>query len=404
MLPLKDLKPNPKNPRLIKDAQFKKLVDSLREFPEMSGVREIVVNKDMVILGGNMRYRAMKEAGWKEAPVKIVDWPQDKQDEFIIKDNVSGGEWDWERLANDWDVAQLTAWGVELPDSLGSVDQTIEDEAPDLDAAKPAISKQNETYQLGRHRLMCGDSSDFGALSDLMDGRLADMVFTDPPYGINYSAKNRLLNSYQKAGRNLTPIANDNLGNDELHDLLVKVFSNVKEVSQDHCSYYVTAPPGGELGLMMMMMMNSGLAVKHMLIWNKNNQNFSLGRLDYEYKHEPILYTWNKKHHFYGRGKFKNSVWDIDKPRQAKEHPTMKPVELVANALMNSSQKDDVVLDVFGGSGTTLIACEQLDRTCYMMELEPKYADVIRKRWVKYAHGEEALENDKWIELTPIAT
>jgi DNA modification methylase len=156
------------------------------------------------------------------------------------------------------------------------------------------------------------------------------------------------------------------------------------------------APQGGELGLMMMMMMMmSGLPIKHVLIWNKNRQNFSLGRLDYEYKHEPILFTWKEKHNFYGAGMYRNSVWDINKELKCDKHPTMKPIELVENALLNSSKLNDTVIDLFGGSGSTLIACEKLNRKCYMMEIDPHYCDVILKRWEDYTGKKVELCNQE---------
>lgn len=216
-----------------------------------------------------------------------------------------------------------------------------------------------------------------------MDGKKADMAFTDPPYGVDYGAKNRFLNTFQPAGRRLEDIANDMLGKDELFDFLVKAFTLAYEVGADHCTYYVTAPQGGELGLMMMMMM-SGLPTKHILIWNKNKQNFSLGRLDYEYKHEPILYTWKEKHKFYGGGQFTNSVWDIAKESKCDLHPTMKPVALIENAILNSSQRDELCLDLFLGSGSTLIACEKTNRICYGMEIDEHYCDVIIDRFEKF--------------------
>ena len=213
-------------------------------------------------------------------------------------------------------------------------------------------------------------------------GVLGKMVFTDPPYGVSIGDKNKMLNGFQKAGRVITNIENDTLGTEELYDLLLKCFTNLREHCEDDCSYYVTSPQGGEICLMMMMMMkDAGLEVRHNLIWEKNCATFSMGRLDYDYKHEPIFYTWTKKHNFYGKGKYKNTIWNFDKPRKCDLHPTMKPVELVAEALLNSSKEEDPVIDFFGGSGTTLIACEQLNRRAFLMELDPHYVDVILSRW-----------------------
>jgi DNA modification methylase len=165
---------------------------------------------------------------------------------------------------------------------------------------------------------------------------------------------------------------------------LQSAFSNLRTIDGGLCTYFITAPQGGELGMMMMAMREAGLPVRHVLIWVKNNSTFSLNRLDYDYKHEPILLTWDKKHNFYGKGNQKTSVWKYDKPVTSKLHPTMKPIALITNALMNHSRKDDIVVDFFGGSGSTLIACEQMNRKCYMMEIDPHYCDVIITRWENF--------------------
>lgn len=211
------------------------------------------------------------------------------------------------------------------------------------------------------------------------------MTFTDPPYGVAIGDKNKLLQSVQPSGRITENIENDNISVEELYDILVAAFTNLKDNSEDDASYYVCSPQGGGLGEMMMMMMkDSGLPVRHLLIWVKNAPTFSMGRLDYDYKHEPIMYTWGKSHNFYGNGTIKCSVWPFDKPRKCDLHPTMKPVALVAEAILNSSKKGDVVTDLFGGSGSTMMACEQTGRACRMMELDPHYCDVIIKRWEEF--------------------
>ena len=185
-------------------------------------------------------------------------------------------------------------------------------------------------------------------------------------------------------------IIGDTLKPSELYEVLVKAFSNLREHCSESCSYYVSSPQGGELGSMMLLTMkDAGLAVRHMLIWVKNSATFSMGRLDYDYRHEPIFYTWTDKHNFYGEG-YQTTVWEYDKPRKCNLHPTMKPVELIAHAVENSSKKGDAVVDIFGGSGSTMIACEQLGRRCFMMELDPHYCDVIIQRWEDYT-GKKAV-------------
>lgn len=209
------------------------------------------------------------------------------------------------------------------------------------------------------------------------------MVFTDPPYGVAIGSKNKAINEAAPwpGGRIQTDIIGDTLSTDELYALLVRCFSNLKAACDPDCTYYVSSPQGGEIGLMMMMMMmrDAGLPVRHNLIWAKNNATFSMGRLDYDYKHEPIFYTWGKRHRFYGKNE--TTLLEFDKPMASKLHPTMKPVALVAHLMENSSLEGDCVMDIFGGSGTTLIAAEQLGRTCYMMEVDPHYVDVIIARW-----------------------
>ena len=217
------------------------------------------------------------------------------------------------------------------------------------------------------------------------------MVFTDPPYGVAIGEKNAMLNSVQKAGRCCRNIEHDNDSVGDLYGTLRHAMENVRINCKDDASYYVTAPPGGEMGLMMMMMMmqDAGLKVRHQLVWNKSAATFSLGRLDYDYKHEAIMYTWTKSHHNYRKSPFRTSVWDIDKPRKCDLHPTMKPVDLVANCMLDGTKEGDVVLDAFGGSGTTMVAAEQLGRRCCMMEVDPHYCDVIIARWEKLT-GKEA--------------
>ena len=188
------------------------------------------------------------------------------------------------------------------------------------------------------------------------------MVFTDPPYGVSIGDKNKMLQEFQRAGRVVENIENDTLGIDDLYNVLKSAMTNVRLNCKDDACYYVTAPQGGSLGLMMMMMRDAGLEVRHNLIWRKNAPTFSVGRLDYEYQHEPIMYTWTKSHHNYREGKYRSTVWDFDKPRKCDLHPTMKPVELVVNCIMDGSKEGDIILDAFGGSGTTIIALRSKEK------------------------------------------
>lgn len=390
------------NPRQIKGEKFDRLKASIERNPEMLALRELLVYEHggkYIVIGGNMRYRACKELGYTQMPCKIIP-PQataEQLNAYIILDNSGFGDWDWDALANEWDSQQLTDWGVDVPNWD---DEASEDEQPseddDFDEEKDQIEcrvKKGEIWQLGKHRIMCGDSSSQEDVKKLMDGELADMVFTDPPYGVAIGDKNKALNSVQPSGRCTQNIENDTLSADELYPLLVSAMTNCRENCKDEAIYFVTSPQGGDLGLMMMMMMmkDAGLPVRHMLIWEKNSATFSLGRLDYDYQHEPIFYTWAKKHKNHRKGEFRTTIWKYDKPRKCDLHPTMKPVALVENCLKDGTIKGDIVLDVFGGSGTTIIACERQDRCARLMEIDPHYCDVIIARWEKMT-GEKAIK------------
>jgi DNA modification methylase len=293
----------------------------------------------------------------------------------------------------EFQIDQLDSWiaGIdeEIRDTLRLLDREIniatkiETEGYDeIEEVEEATIKLGDIIELGKHRVICGTAEREEMFAQLMNGEHADMCFTDPPYGVSIGDKNKLLDSIQKAGRIKTNIENDTMTPEVLKAMLITCFTNLKVYSHDCCSYYVTAPQGGELGMMMMMMMKeSDLPIRHIIIWNKNKQCFSFGRLDYEYKHEPILYTWNKRHEFYSKGQHKNSVWNIDKENKCDVHPTMKPVELIENAILNSSLENQIVVDPFLGSGTTIIACEKTGRICYGIELDPHYCDVIIQRY-----------------------
>ena len=407
MIPLSKIEPNkgqieglPKNPRFIRDEKFEKLKQSIEEDMEMTALREILViehDGKYVIIGGNMRYRAMKDLGLKEAPCKVIpaDTDVQKLKAYTIKDNAGFGDWDWDDLANEWADDPLNDWGVDVWETQNEQEdlKPTEVEEDNFDEEKDTVvcrCKRGDVWQLGNHRVMCGDSTSEEDVAKLRGGVLADMVFTDPPYGVSIGDKNAALNSVQKAGCCVINIENDTLSADALYPILVKAMTNARVSCKEDASYYVTSPQGGELGLMMMMMKDAGLPVRHMLVWVKNCATFSLGRLDYDYQHEPIFYTWTKKHHNYRKGENRTTIWNYDKPRKCDLHPTMKPVPLVVNAIMDSTKEEDVVLDLFGGSGTTLIACEQTNRKCLIMELDPHYCDVIISRWEKLT-GREAV-------------
>lgn len=292
-------------------------------------------------------------------------------------------EWDASVLAELAEEVDLTAfWSTdeiaalleqEAPTSGGG------DDAPEVEDG-PTRCQPGDLWRLGRHRLLCGDSTKADDTGRLMTDERADMVFTDPPYGVSYADKNRYLNAVAPANRIQIPILGDHEDIEETAAMWQAAFITMHDAMRPGAVFYVTAPQGGDqMMMMMMMMMSAVLPVRHELMWLKNNH--VLGRADYAYKHEPILYGWRRDgSHYYGGG-FQTSVWEIDKPQKSDLHPTMKPIELVERAVSNSSRPGDLVIDWFLGSGTTIIACERTGRRCYGIEIEPRYCDVILKRW-----------------------
>lgn len=388
-VPVKSLKPYGKNPRK-NDKAVEYVANSIRRF----GFKQpIVIDSQYEIVCGHTRWKASKVLGLETVPcVMADDLTPEEIAVYRLADNKTAevAEWDFDLLEDEFNMIDpeefdLSDFGFfqdgEEPEKAPA--EVTEDEF-DESTVTEAVCKRGQVWQLGNHRLMCGDSTSAEDVEKLMNGEKADMVFTDPPYGVAIGDKNAMLNSVQKAGRCCTNIKGDTMSESELYDMLKSAFINVRENCKDDACYYVTSPQGGSLGLMMMMMRDAGLEVRHVLMWRKNTATFSLGRLDYDYQHEPIFYTWTKSHHNYRKGKYRTTIWDFDKPRKCDLHPTMKPVGLVANAMLDGTKEGDNVLDSFGGAGTTIIACEQLDRKCFMMELDPHYCDVIIKRWEEF--------------------
>jgi len=399
-VPIASLKPATYNPRKFTESEYNDLKESISRF---GVIDPIIVNhaqgRENIVIGGHFRLRVAKDLGYKAIPVVFLNIPDLKKErELNLRLNKNLGNWDFDFLKDfDEDVLKDVGFDSAELDDIFKIESSPKDD--DIPEPKQTNVKIGDVFKLGEHRLMCGDAAKRDDVEKLMQDDKADMVFTDPPYGIDYGKKNRFLNSFQPSGRNLKDIANDTIGKDELFKMLVSAFSLAREYGHDHCSFYVTAPQGGELTLMMMMMMiASELPTRHVLIWKKNTQNFSLGRLDYEYKHEPILFAWKKNHKFYGCGEHKSSVWEIPKPTKSELHPTMKPVALIENALLNSSQRGEICLDLFGGSGSTLIACEKTNRKCRMMELDPVYCQVIVERWEQFS-GKKAVQINEQSEI-----
>jgi DNA modification methylase len=382
---ISDIKSNPNNPRIIKDDKFKKLVESIKGFPEMANVRPIVVNTDMIVLGGNMRLKAMKEAGWKEAPIQIVDWDEQKQKEFIVKDNVGFGEWDWDDLANNWDVEELTDWGLDIPNFDANVLEAEEDDFAVPDGGIETDIVFGDLFEIGEHRLLCGDSTDSDQVAKLMNGQKADMVFTDPPYRVAFKGQ-RLSNTtkdgievlhHKGANSKHDEIENDALNEDDFKVFMSGVLSNLFLFNKG--AWYICFAYS-ELHLLMNSLIDAGYKWKNIIIWMKNQA--TLSNMDYKSRYEPILYG-QPGGSFYGERYKQEDIWEFQRTLKNDLHPTMKPIPLIENALNNSSKEGMIIMDLFLGSGSTMVASHQIKRKCYGMELDPKYCQVIVDRMKK---------------------
>lgn len=393
---LSSLKKYEKNSRIHPPEQIEQIRKSIKEF---GFTNPILIKSDGEIIAGHGRLEAAQGI-IDPVPCIVLDYLTPEQVRaLVIADNkiAENAGWDLDILSSELEALEGANFDMDLTGFNEKELDLIFDGVykPVNNNVKKELSAKEDDYEeptgivktdikpgdyirIGRHRLFCGSyvDADFGVSPQ--------MVFTDPPYGVAIGEKNKMLNSFQKAGRNLTDIVSDAETPDTLKNILLPIFKKIKDLMVDDCTVFVTAPQVGDLGMMMMMMMrDAGLPVRHVLIWKKNAPTFSMGRLDYDYQHEPILLTWGKKHAFYGKGQFKTSVWEIDKPRAAKEHPTMKPVALVENALLNNSKENAIILDAFMGSGTTMVAAHQLNRVAIGCEIEPHYCQVIIDRMKK---------------------
>lgn len=403
------------NPRDLSTEGFELAKSSIQDFPEMLDVRTLVVipyKDNYIVIGGNQRLKALKALGYTEAPCNIVNWDSNQINEFIIKDNLEYGNWDFKLLSNDWDLDQLNEWGLEIPEDfnieLEEVEGlTDEDQVPEvLEGPK---TKLGDIWILGNHRLMCGDSTMIDDVEKLMDGEKADLVWTDPPYNVAIDGK---------AGK----ILNDNMSDSSFKQFMSAVYTNYYCVMRDGAVIYV-AHAESERVTFTEEFVKSGLKLSQVLIWAKHSA--TLSRQDFNWRHEPIIYGWKEgAAHYYCEDYTNNTVIDesnddidykkMDKPKLIAEirklkqkpdgstvikydrptisdlHPTMKPVGLVEMMIGWSSKPGWIVLDLFGGSGSTLIACQKINRSARLMEFDPKFVDVIIKRWQDFT-GENAI-------------
>lgn len=371
--PINSIKGNPNNPRLIKDDKFVKLVKSIKEFPEMLELRPIVVNDDMVVLGGNMRLKACKEAGLKEVPImKASTLTEEQQKEFIIKDNVGFGEWDWSTLANEWDSTKLEEWGMDLPDFTAWDETAEEDDYEIPDEIKTDIVL-GDLFEIGEHRLLCGDSTMIDQVEKLMNGEKADMVFTDPPYGMfldtDYSGmKNSFKyiwksNSFEKVKWDWEDF------NPEFVLLPLRVFSYCKEIFLWWADYYCEYISD----------------IKNNWSWVVWDKSFSESEnIDKMYWSNFEL-CWSKSRHKreLARIKWKGLFWMEKDDTKSRVHPTQKPA-ILAEWFFDKWGKDcRLIVDIFLWSWSTMVASQKTKRKCYGMELDPKYCQVIVDRMKK---------------------
>lgn len=341
----------------------------------MMAMRPIIVDEAWMILGGNMRFKALKHMGYKEVPdewVKnIKDLTEDEKKEFIIKDNVNFGDHNFEILSQDWDLDKLKEWGVEFPVKFHANLAAVEDNFSFPQGGIETDIKLGDVFEIGPHRLMCGDTRNTNELATLMNSQLADIVITDPPYNVDYTGKTK----------NALKIQNDKKSDTDFYTFLFGFYKSLGSFTKQGGAWYVWHADS-EGANFRKAMSDAGIMVKQCLIWVKNSM--VMGRQDYQWKHEPCLYGWKEgaAHSWYGDRK-QTTILNFDRPNRNAEHPTMKPVELIAYQLNNSSKQDDIVADGFLGSGTTMIAAHQLNRKCYGMEIDPKYCQVIIDRMKK---------------------
>ena len=367
------LKPAKYNPRQITKKQYNDLKDSLDKF---SLVEPIVVNKDMTIIGGHQRYKIWKENAEQSnvdditIPCVVLDLNKEQERELNIRLNKSGGQWDMDILANEFDIQELKEWGFKDIEFGFNIDKITEGNTEDdhIPEVKESRVKLGDVWQLGNHRLMCGDSTKESDVKKLMNGQKADMVFTDPPYGINMSRS--LVSGKDNS------IKNDNIKG--LDVLLNKSLKNAFNFSKENINCYLWI--GFRAYNLAESIFNKYWKTSNCIIWNK--PSIGLGGKGYRYKHELCIFSGNIE------DKSLADVWEFNRDASGL-HPTMKPVELVVKAINDSIKIKNIVIDLFLGSGSTLIACEKTNRICYGMELDTKYCDVIIERWEQFT-GQKA--------------
>lgn len=376
--PRKDLKPE--------DEEYQKIKKSILEF---GYVDPVIVNTDMTVIGGHQRLKVLKDLGYTVIECNVVDLDKNKEKALNIALNKITGEWDNQKLEDllaelkeaDFDLSTTGFTFDEVDNMLKDITGSKEDDF-DLDQALEEIdepvTKPGDIWILGKHRLMCGDSTIKENVDKLMNNKKADFILTDPPYNVDYEGKTA----------EALKIQNDHMENNQFYEFLESAFKNMYDAIKDGGSIYVFHADTEGLNFRNAFM-NAGFKLAQCLVWVKNT--FVMGRQDYQWRHEPILYGWKEgAGHYFINDRKQSTVLEFDKPTRNAEHPTMKPVDLLVYLIKNSCKQDELILDLFGGSGSTLIAAEQIQRRSYLMELDPKYCDVIVKRWENLT-GEKAV-------------
>lgn len=370
------LKPYERNARTHSDAQVEKIAKSIKEF---GFINPVLIDGNFGIIAGHGRVLGAKKLGMTEVPCLFVeDLTKAQKKAYIIADNKLALDAGWDDEILKVELSELKDMNFDLSltgfddieiNGLEEPQEIVEDEAPEVDEESEPITQLGDIWQLGEHRLMCGDSTDAGTVAILMEGKKADLLLTDPPYNVAYEGKTK----------DALTIENDKMGGEEFREFLVSAFTAAVSVLKEGGGFYVWFASREHCNFETALN-ESGLEVRQELIWKKNTM--VLGRQDYQWKHEPCLYGWKDgaSHNWYS-DRCQTTILEFNKPARNGEHPTMKPVELFAYQIKNSTKKGNIVLDLFGGSGTTIIACEQTGRIGYSMELDPKYCDVIIKRY-----------------------
>jgi len=398
------LKPTEYNPRKDlqpEDEEYQKIKKSLVEF---GYVAPVIVNADMTVIGGHQRLKVLKELGYTEIECNVVELDKDKEKALNLALNKITGEWDNTKLEEllaelketdiDMDMTGFSFDEVDnmLKDITGSKEDDFEVDK-ELEKIKEPVTQLGDVWILGRHRLVCGDSTNQENVKTLMNDREADMILTDPPYNVDLGAINKAkvtLAPNRYKGANTSDIKNDKMDNEKFIEFLTLAFKNINRCLKEGRAFYIFQSATCTYEFLEAMK-KAELKLRQQLIWVKNS--LCLGLSDYQWRHEPVLYGWKEgAAHYFINNRKETTVLEFDKPTKNEEHPTMKPVDLLCRLIKNSSKENDIILDLFGGSGSTLIAAEQTQRICYMMELDPKYCDVIVKRWETLTNQEATLD------------